>query len=473
MFCIIGAVFYVRVKFFLRDIDSVDDSDLLIVYLEVDSERDAWLQWIAIAEAQGDCDEALDMLVKRRYESNRTSQDVSTEENDTEEDWDVFSWQEYADNIWSEKIPWDEEFVSKVIDCHSDLLIWFEKAHLLDWNGWQDDFNEDSKRFPYWNLGGIIRFYIRKTMIEQGLDSAISQWADYLKTVRKMGEGSGIIPNITAGTMHLYLKESLETIVKEGDFSESQLQIVAVELRGLFPDKEYLNQSFRRFYTFEKEHYFLKWDKEFNDSYDFSHNARMKISIFEYEWGRLFLSQEDMMYKKNRTISRWGDVIRFVVRQDDLSYENYMKIFKAENLSIREMVLSGNALGEFMVEIQRAMGASILRTYALNVTYFQLMEVAVACERYRLKNGELPESLNVLVPEFLDAVPLDAFDGNPLRYNREMGIAYSVGENLIDDGGNEWSDCVSSDDNVDDDEDDEEWNDYRDPADDIRIRLKK
>lgn len=62
-------------------------------------------------------------------------------------------------------------------------------------------------------------------------------------------------------------------------------------------------------------------------------------------------------------------------------------------------------------------------------------KVAISCELYRRKHGELPESLNVLVPEFLESVPNDPFDGKPLRYNKEKKIIYSVGENLIDSGG--------------------------------------
>ena len=64
--------------------------------------------------------------------------------------------------------------------------------------------------------------------------------------------------------------------------------------------------------------------------------------------------------------------------------------------------------------------------------------VALAVERYRRTRGPLPETLSDLVPDFLDAVPQDPFDGEPLRYKRlEVGyVVYSVGPNEADDGGN-------------------------------------
>jgi hypothetical protein len=62
---------------------------------------------------------------------------------------------------------------------------------------------------------------------------------------------------------------------------------------------------------------------------------------------------------------------------------------------------------------------------------------AVAAERYRREHGDWPEALADLVPGYLPAVPLDPFDGEPLRYRRTDGgaVIYSVGEDDRDDGG--------------------------------------
>jgi hypothetical protein len=40
-----------------------------------------------------------------------------------------------------------------------------------------------------------------------------------------------------------------------------------------------------------------------------------------------------------------------------------------------------------------------------------------------------------LVPDSLPAVPRDPFDGAPFRYSAGRRLVYSVGENLVDDGG--------------------------------------
>ena len=81
--------------------------------------------------------------------------------------------------------------------------------------------------------------------------------------------------------------------------------------------------------------------------------------------------------------------------------------------------------------------STVVRKGAPSHARLQLGLAAVAVERYRLKHGGLPESLDALVPEFLDAAPLDPFDGQPIRFKRlEKGYRlYSIGDNLKDDGG--------------------------------------
>jgi hypothetical protein len=64
--------------------------------------------------------------------------------------------------------------------------------------------------------------------------------------------------------------------------------------------------------------------------------------------------------------------------------------------------------------------------------------VALAIERFRLaNNGQLPDQLSSLVPAFLDKVPIDPYDGQPLRYKRtDKGyMVYSIGPDSVDDGG--------------------------------------
>jgi hypothetical protein len=85
-----------------------------------------------------------------------------------------------------------------------------------------------------------------------------------------------------------------------------------------------------------------------------------------------------------------------------------------------------------------ALGEAFIAT-ARNIAQRDLVLVAIAAERYRLKHGQPPEKLADLVPEFLSAVPTDPFDGQPLRLKAdgEQLVFYSVGKDRKDDGGQE------------------------------------
>ena len=65
------------------------------------------------------------------------------------------------------------------------------------------------------------------------------------------------------------------------------------------------------------------------------------------------------------------------------------------------------------------------------------MLAAIACERYRLQHDRLPARLDDLIPAYLDALPIDPFNNQPIRYKRgDNGFTvYTVGHDLEDDGG--------------------------------------
>jgi hypothetical protein len=63
---------------------------------------------------------------------------------------------------------------------------------------------------------------------------------------------------------------------------------------------------------------------------------------------------------------------------------------------------------------------------------------AVAIERFCLaNNGKLPDQLSSLIPKYLEEIPVDPYDGQPLRYKRtDKGyVVYSIGPDGVDDGG--------------------------------------
>jgi hypothetical protein len=71
------------------------------------------------------------------------------------------------------------------------------------------------------------------------------------------------------------------------------------------------------------------------------------------------------------------------------------------------------------------------------LAHVRCLIAALAAERYRREHGAWPGSLEKLAPDLVTEVPLDPFDGRPLRYRRtaEGLVIYAVGDDGKDDGG--------------------------------------
>jgi hypothetical protein len=81
---------------------------------------------------------------------------------------------------------------------------------------------------------------------------------------------------------------------------------------------------------------------------------------------------------------------------------------------------------------------SLLGKAAEAETQRRIIVTGIALERYHLKRGHYPETLEMLVPDILKSLPMDFMDGQPLRYRMEPGqhfLLYSVGLDCVDDGG--------------------------------------
>lgn len=107
------------------------------------------------------------------------------------------------------------------------------------------------------------------------------------------------------------------------------------------------------------------------------------------------------------------------------------------NVSIFKHVIRGNAIGVIIFDMLSPIEEPFVTRKCredVNVTATQLL---IALKVYKMENGKLPDSLSKLVPQFFPHVPLDDFDGRPIRYLPDKKIVYSVGPALKGFGGKE------------------------------------
>ncbi|HEY2328509.1 MAG TPA: hypothetical protein VGI63_01710 [Verrucomicrobiae bacterium] len=79
-----------------------------------------------------------------------------------------------------------------------------------------------------------------------------------------------------------------------------------------------------------------------------------------------------------------------------------------------------------------------MQSCAYNQTLANEAQIVCALQRYHLAHGNYPETLDALAPQFIEKIPHDIINGQPLHYRRTDDgkfLLYSVGWNERDDGG--------------------------------------
>ncbi len=97
---------------------------------------------------------------------------------------------------------------------------------------------------------------------------------------------------------------------------------------------------------------------------------------------------------------------------------------------------SGSRLTSLLDGFTPALGR-IVTLDLQHIAQLEATRTGIAVERYRLAKGALPETLADLTPAFLDSVPTDPFDGQPMRFHKLASgfLVYSVGPDGTDDEG--------------------------------------
>ena len=155
------------------------------------------------------------------------------------------------------------------------------------------------------------------------------------------------------------------------------------------------------------------------------------------------------LLKPNRTKRMLAETHRLFIERIGKTYKEQkqgelppmMRYAIDKSASKSKLLLSRNAVG---IVIFQMVGPRVyyIKAPCQENVHIAAMRLLIAIKCYKMKTGKLPETLDALVPEYIDAVPADDFDGKPMRYSPEKKLIWSVGENLEDDGGDEDADII-------------------------------
>jgi len=104
--------------------------------------------------------------------------------------------------------------------------------------------------------------------------------------------------------------------------------------------------------------------------------------------------------------------------------------------SIRSYLrFSQNGVGKIFTQMILPASQGFITSHRNQQAQLHALRIICALRLYHHQTGALPDTLEQLVPDFFDSVPLDPFDGQPFRYLPESARIYSVGQDGIDQGG--------------------------------------
>lgn len=94
-----------------------------------------------------------------------------------------------------------------------------------------------------------------------------------------------------------------------------------------------------------------------------------------------------------------------------------------------------NSVGNYWADLAERSIQVYQQTGRVSESMISAVQLMVALRAFEGTRGQMPKALDELVPEYLDRIPLDYFDGHAMRYLAEQHLIYSVGSDLADAGG--------------------------------------
>jgi len=142
------------------------------------------------------------------------------------------------------------------------------------------------------------------------------------------------------------------------------------------------------------------------------------------------------LFQPEKTKLMFADSYRIIIKNTKLCYKDMIPLSDiGHSGNYFDLIRHPNAYGNVMYQELIPAISGILKKKSAVECNISATKLTIACIRYKRSHGRFPESLSALIPEYINAVPSDPYDGKPFRYNPDRKIIYAIGINLIDEGG--------------------------------------
>ncbi len=147
------------------------------------------------------------------------------------------------------------------------------------------------------------------------------------------------------------------------------------------------------------------------------------------------------IFQPNRTRRMFADLYRGMIRSAPDNYSAMAPVDLERELGFSgskiKWMIRPNAVGRILCSLIAPSIHSILERRCRTECSVAAARLVTACHLYSRTEGGYPPDLQSLVPNWLPAIPLDPYDGQPFRYDTGQRVIYSVGADLKDSGGSD------------------------------------
>ena len=145
--------------------------------------------------------------------------------------------------------------------------------------------------------------------------------------------------------------------------------------------------------------------------------------------------QPNRTFKMHAEAMRYGILCAETPRWKRAKLPKPDVIKRLEKKPNRWAYLSTNGIGELFFDM--TLPPILRQVEKLDAIETQIHSVQLLCalRNYHIVNGTLPKELKNLVPNVIQRIPIDPYDGKLLRYSREKKRIWSIGTDGKDEGG--------------------------------------
>ncbi|MFA6287590.1 MAG: hypothetical protein WC661_09425 [Opitutaceae bacterium] len=277
-----------------------------------------------------------------------------------------------------------------------------------------DDFIAIGPLRELWR-GAMIR--ARLTSFSGQPDVGFEQVLTTLPAATRISDSGGVlIEYLTGVSLRSITISTLRTITVQTPPSDESLRHSLALLAANRPSVPALIETFKAEYSYAGQA-----AKEFKKSMQQWRQLGEAPPPLKTEW----------FYKPNQTLRLFADKIRqiFPLIDRPLDALSPLDAPTPSPALFANLPNPDNSLGRYFIAASSFAYEGVLLARLRDQTSISLTQVWLAVILYEREHGDIPESLETLVPSYLPAMPRDYFDGAPIRYSRAYRAVWSVGKN--------------------------------------------